>query len=414
MNEFIGLASLAFRSIYNRIRNKDSIKISECVRTLDTEIDRTLTALSKYRTALLQETTKRLDPSQVPEIRKFPYLPYQMPHSSKFYIKSGVFTVGNHNKSYNLIKNYHFIDFLDKESLTSKDKLSRGYIVESEDELIIAIRGTSTLDDWLTDLNVLPLSALFGSKKLNELDSLGLVIHSGFLKASLWIISRLQEILPLIKNRQKEKRLVLTGHSLGGAIALVSGWIALNIQLTEMPIDIFAFGAPSVDTNKKIVEHPKLNEFRIIRPGDAVAGIGLKMINEEDDTSPRYILSDSGEIFYFDNSAPARAILLFEFIKLASRMLKDKLTHWPTQEEQKKLSNTEIKNLSETLRLIKSDFLGLSNTLEIIRLSLRSNENAFNLPHPIRLLQVNTSLNQQDFFILEHPMERYLEDLDPV
>lgn len=95
-------------------------------------------------------------------------------------------------------------------------------------------------------------------------------------------------------------------------------------------------------------------------------------------------------------------------------MLKDKLTHWPTQEEQKKLSNTEIKNLSETLRLIKSDFLGLSNTLEIIRLSLRSNENAFNLPHPIRLLQVNTSLNQQDFFILEHPMERYLEDLDPV
>ena len=240
------------------------------------------------------------------------------------------------------------------------------------------------------------------------------MIHSGFLKASLWIISRLQEILPLIKNRQKEKRLVLTGHSLGGAIALVSGWIALNIQLTEMPIDIFAFGAPSVDTNKKIVEHPKLNEFRIIRPGDAVAGIGLKMINEEDDTSTRYILSDSGEIFYFDNSAPARAILLFEFIKLASRMLKDKLTHWPTQEEQKKLSNTEIKNLSETLRLIKSDFLGLSNTLEIIRLSLRSNENAFNLPHPIRLLQVNTSLNQQDFFILEHPMERYLEDLDPV
>ena len=414
MNEFIGLASLAFRSIYNRIRNKDSIKISECVRTLDTEIDRTLTALSKYRTALLQETTKRLDPSQVPEIGKFAYLAYQMPHSSKLYIKTGVFTVGNHNKSYNLIKNYHFIDFLDKESLTSKDKLSRGYIVESEDELIIAIRGTSTLDDWLTDLNVLPLSALFGSKKLNELDSLGLVIHSGFLKASLWIISRLQEILPLIKNRQKEKRLVLTGHSLGGAIALVSGWIALNIQLTEMPIDIFAFGAPSVDTNKKIVEHPKLNEFRIIRPGDAVAGIGLKMINEEDDTSPRYILSDSGEIFYFDNSAPARAILLFEFIKLASRMLKDKLTHWPTQEEQKKLSNTEIKNLSETLRLIKSDFLGLSNTLEIIRLSLRSNENAFNLPHPIRLLQVNTSLNQQDFFILEHPMERYLEDLDPV
>jgi len=131
--------------------------------------------------------------------------------------------------------------------------------------LVVAFRGTEKkVSDWLTDARAVPKTV--GNAK----------VHSGFLEALMvetdsagkTALQRVKEILndPKAKDDDHEPLpLFITGHSLGGALALLT--------TKEIASDIngacYTFGAPRV-ANYEYFENMKTPVFRIVNSVDIV------------------------------------------------------------------------------------------------------------------------------------------------
>ena len=100
-------------------------------------------------------------------------------------------------------------------------------VVQDRGVTIISIRGTDNSKNVLTDLDARP----FRDKKL------GVQIHRGFRDAA----EKLKN--DIIENVALEETIILTGHSLGGAIAQILG---LWFEDDAYEVQIYTFGSPSV------------------------------------------------------------------------------------------------------------------------------------------------------------------------
>ena len=100
-------------------------------------------------------------------------------------------------------------------------------VVQDRGVTIISIRGTDNSKNVLTDLDARP----FRDRKL------GVQIHRGFRDAAEKLKNDIIENVPL------EENIILTGHSLGGAIAQILG---LWFEDDAYEVQIYTFGSPSV------------------------------------------------------------------------------------------------------------------------------------------------------------------------
>ena len=103
------------------------------------------------------------------------------------------------------------------------------HVVQDRGVTIISIRGTNNGRNVLTDLDARP----FKDKKLSA------NIHRGFRDAAEKIRDE------LIENHAIEESVILTGHSLGGAIAQIIG---LWLEDDAYDVQIYTFGSPSITT----------------------------------------------------------------------------------------------------------------------------------------------------------------------
>jgi triacylglycerol lipase len=114
------------------------------------------------------------------------------------------------------------------------DNGAQAFLLESKTEQIIIFRGTDEPEDWIVDV----------SFKFRD------GVQSGFLAYS-------EILFGLIKHRLDDnKKLWLTGHSLGGAIAVVFSHL---IQRED--VIIYTFGSPRIGSNR-FVNNTKVEHYR--------------------------------------------------------------------------------------------------------------------------------------------------------
>ncbi|WP_096152841.1 MULTISPECIES: lipase family protein [Bacillus] len=149
--------------------------------------------------------------------------------------QNGLFTVP---KGFNIVKEFKAKSFHHLEWF--------GFILESDDAIIIAFRGTSTDLDWVSDAEIYQHPFQHCKSKP--------FVHSGFL--SVYESAR-DEILETLKSLPKEKALFITGHSLGGALAVLNAFDIGSNQLHDH-FYMYNYGAPRVGDEQFVEEYKKV------------------------------------------------------------------------------------------------------------------------------------------------------------
>jgi hypothetical protein len=127
---------------------------------------------------------------------------------------------------------------------------TQAYVASDDNHLIVSFRGSedpNTIDglkDWLLT-NALNLLVLPEGRLGTDLSAAGVGarFHSGFVSAIGEIWDPLYAEVDA-RHKQKDRPLWITGHSLGGALALLAAWLFL--RRTISPHQVYTFGAPMI------------------------------------------------------------------------------------------------------------------------------------------------------------------------
>ena len=175
----------------------------------------------------------------------------------------------------------------------------------------LIIRGTYSLRNWTTNAKVTGVAYPYAK---------GALVHSGYYKTAKDIVKKIQ------KHLYKNVPIGITGHSLGGAIALL---VSLELQQKGYKVKTYTFGMPAVG-NKAFVEYAKkLNHKRYVHFLDIIPNMNgdnlktlqkltknvsskyefltvmLKTIQE----APKYFVQDDNQITLYYINAPKQDIL---------------------------------------------------------------------------------------------------------
>lgn len=109
-----------------------------------------------------------------------------------------------------------------------------GFILESPEEIVVAFRGTSSTSDWLSD-------ALASQTDYPYAKYAGKT-HRGF--TEIYQTAR-DQILTSLRGKNTDKALFVTGHSLGGGLAVLCAMdVACNTGFRSP--NLYTYGAPRV------------------------------------------------------------------------------------------------------------------------------------------------------------------------
>ncbi len=135
------------------------------------------------------------------------------------------------------------------------DTMLIGFMITTDDatgEQYIAVRGTENIDNALVDISL----------KLRQDERAGIKLHSGFAAAAQAIYLEVEPRL------DRDKVVHTTGHSLGGAVALI---LAMYLDRDGFRVgEIVTFGQPKVTNLGGSKTYQHLNLLRIVTPLDPV------------------------------------------------------------------------------------------------------------------------------------------------
>ena len=109
------------------------------------------------------------------------------------------------------------------------------FISHDDKHIFLSFRGSYSLSDWITDLtfNFVPLK--MGGKEWG-------FVHKGF--HALWTKLHFSKDIKALMQRYPKKKLVVTGHSLGAALAVLASF-ELALETGKIP-ELYTFGQPRV------------------------------------------------------------------------------------------------------------------------------------------------------------------------
>ena len=134
-------------------------------------------------------------------------------------------------------------------------------VAETDKFVVVAFRGTSSRAQLMTDMQA----------RLNvarvAVDGRCVRVHAGFYAAFRKIESKLREVLTA---QDEAKAVYLTGHSLGGALALVAAAaFGGNDKLGDRIAAVYTFGTPRVG-GADFPNLVKAPHYRVVNSGDVV------------------------------------------------------------------------------------------------------------------------------------------------
>lgn len=118
-------------------------------------------------------------------------------------------------------------------------------------EIIFAIKGTTTNHEWIMDFKIMPIPYHSLSKRKKGWSKFwkfnskckGCTIHKGFYDGSKIIYDNVFDKVLQLLEEYNEYNLIVTGHSLGGALAPI---IANEFLLLKKDVNVVTFGAPKI------------------------------------------------------------------------------------------------------------------------------------------------------------------------
>ena len=151
------------------------------------------------------------------------------------------------------------------EIVRGRDIDTQGFVATSNDHILAAFRGTESLPDWLGNLQTVKDP---GPWRRTE-------VHEGFQDAFAAAALKIGETIGRERERQ---RVWVTGHSLGGALAVL---LAATMRESDLPVHgLYTIGAPRVG-DKRFAERLDREldgaaHWRVVNEGDLVPHVPLE------------------------------------------------------------------------------------------------------------------------------------------
>ena len=128
--------------------------------------------------------------------------------------------------------------------------------------IMVAIRGTFSMSDVLSD--VLATQTLYKEH----------VIHEGVLASARWVY---RKVAPVLHRESEGGKIVITGHSLGGAVAALLAWLLR--EDAGLPARAFVFGVPQV-TDEALARKMARFVTGIIHARDIIPMLSQKSVED--------------------------------------------------------------------------------------------------------------------------------------
>ncbi|EIK97141.1 lipase family protein [Pseudomonas sp. M47T1] len=171
----------------------------------------------------------------------------------------------------------HFFDDTDQADSTN----TQAFISHSDEVVLIAVRGSAQLADFIRDADATQVPFKGGGR-----------VHDGFHGATQALEAFVTTYLDKFHTTQK---LLITGHSLGGAIALLLSEVLRRRQGFDYDIVLYTYGAPRAADSTFIDGAADLVHYRMVNHDDPVPSVPAPWMNT---SSPTY---GAGSILTFVN-----------------------------------------------------------------------------------------------------------------
>lgn len=151
-------------------------------------------------------------------------------------------------------------------------KLSRFDETLNKEVIVFVFQGSKEKEDWMTNITA-KRAKFFGKEQVHKgfYDSMQLFLRT--IKTKRFANNNNDGVFlhKDIKTINENCKIILAGHSLGGAIATLVGCYFSDIGIKKENIDIYTFGAPPIGTKEFCNKYKnKVDLFRVVNKRDIV------------------------------------------------------------------------------------------------------------------------------------------------
>lgn len=150
--------------------------------------------------------------------------------SAKTYCDSNTYLSSNYSL------NKYTDTFVPTKQIYNKKYDVNGFIgYRTEDETIyVVFRGTQSIRDWIDDFHIRQIDYFLCDE---------CKVHKGFIEAEQAVIRDVIEEVNVLRDKFENYNIVITGHSLGAALATLS---AVDLNNLNVSAQLFVFGSPRI------------------------------------------------------------------------------------------------------------------------------------------------------------------------